>query len=97
MSFNHQLKTLLAQVKVGEGVQPTATTEDTQSVGNQSTKTENLENYQLARDRKRRSIRPPVRYEQVDFVGYALNCLEDGFISKPNSYKEVVNGDDSKL
>ena len=33
--------------------------------------------YQLARDRKRRAIRPPKRYAVVDLIAYALTAAHE--------------------
>lgn len=43
-----------------------------------SQKIQDIENYLLASDRTRReNVRPPFRYEDSDFVGYALMIAED--------------------
>lgn len=51
-----------------------------------------LVGYQLTRDRTRRTIRPPARYDS-DFVGYAFNCYTDDFGCEPCTYNEVVKSE----
>ncbi|MDV3193978.1 MAG: reverse transcriptase domain-containing protein, partial [Sweet potato little leaf phytoplasma] len=46
--------------------------------------------YQLTRDRTRRVIRRPAKYESSDFVGYAFNCYTESFSSEPSTYNEAI-------
>lgn len=56
-----------------------------------------LENYQLARDRARRTIKVPLRFtEEVNLVGFALNTTEDGETAEPTSYQEAMDSADWK-
>ncbi|XP_048619882.1 uncharacterized protein LOC125590371 [Brassica napus] len=48
--------------------------------------TETLDTYVLARDRERRhNVRPPSRYEDGNFVAYALNVIDDLEVQEPKS------------
>ena len=48
--------------------------------------TESLVTYVLARDRERRqNVRPPSRYEDGNFVAYALNVIDDLEVQEPKS------------
>ena len=51
-----------------------------------------LLNYQLARDRERRNIKPPDRLGFADFTAFALLSAEDIENNEPSSYHEAVNG-----
>lgn len=52
---------------------------------------QSLDNYVLARDRKRRrNVRPPSKYEDINFVVYALNTAEDLEVDEPKSYAEAI-------
>lgn len=64
----------------------------------------NLSNYQLIRDRERRTSRPPSRYDQAGnvldqnaFTAYALTCDETNLCSEPNKFSEAVESEDSAL
>ena len=57
---------------------------------------EDLRNYVLARDRERRTIRPPSKFEDADYLAYALASAEDIEIEEPKSYKEAMNSKDWK-
>lgn len=45
-----------------------------------------LVDYQLARDRERRTTRPPKRYDELGDLGFAYNLTEDGGDIEPQSY-----------
>ncbi|MDV3146768.1 MAG: hypothetical protein Q8754_03015 [Sweet potato little leaf phytoplasma] len=62
-----------------EQTEVVATTLDPQAEhDNQPTvETETLADFQLTRDRSRREIRRPSRFDDSDFVGYAFNCFTD--------------------
>ena len=49
--------------------------------------------YSLARDRPRRQIRPPQRYD--NFVAFALNMAESIDEQEPSSFHEAVNCDEA--
>ncbi|KAH9767149.1 hypothetical protein KPL71_011170 [Citrus sinensis] len=50
-----------------------------------------LEEYQLAKVRERRTIRPPKRYGYADLIAYALATSHEIDETEPKSYKEAVN------
>ena len=45
--------------------------------------------YLLARDRTRRNVRPPSRYEDANLVAYALSVSEDIEPEEPKSFAEA--------
>ena len=47
---------------------------------------------QLARDRKRRIIRPPKRYAVVDLIAYALTAAQELNDDEPMTYREAITG-----
>ena len=51
----------------------------------------------LARDRVRRTIKPPSRFEDSDFAAYALAVSEEIEINEPESYKEAMMSKKSKF
>lgn len=51
----------------------------------------------MARDRERRTIRPPSKFEDVDFLAYALASAENLEVEEPRSYKEAMESKDSEL
>jgi len=58
---------------------------------------QSLDDYLLARDRKRRSnIRPPSRFEDENFVAYALATTEDLEEEEPKSYEEALKSSKRK-
>src|ERR1044072_9168661 len=59
------------------------------------TDTSQLQQYQLARDRERRQIKPPQKYGYADLVAYALNIADDISNSEPQSYGEAVNNSEA--
>ncbi|KAK3042130.1 hypothetical protein RJ639_001832 [Escallonia herrerae] len=69
------------------------TTKDDDDDGSHSTE-ENEESqeqqYNIARNRLRREIRPPQKYGYADMVAYALSVAESIEIEKPVTYKEAV-------
>lgn len=52
-----------------------------------------LQNYQLARDKERRQIRPPLWYQIADYVVAQLEL--DSFDKEPKSHEKVVASRDS--
>ena len=55
---------------------------------------EQLGNYQLARDRDRREIRPPSRYSFADLVFTALVAAQEVQVVEPGSYIDAVRSKD---
>ena len=53
--------------------------------------------YNVARDRQRREVRPPIRYGYFDLVSYALLSAEETAGDEPLSYEEAMRLKDSKL
>lgn len=71
----------------------TRVTEDvTNDVEATLTKTDRLDDCLLARDRTRRTTKPPDRYWHVDLISYALNVAEDIEYNEPKNYTEAVSG-----
>lgn len=60
------------------------------------TQAEDLQNYKLARDRKRREIKPPSRYSNPDLVNYALQVEFQNTESEPLTYTEAINSSNGK-
>lgn len=52
--------------------------------------------YQLARDRIRRQINPPVRYGYADLICYALNAAEELQDSEPKNFREALESNENK-
>ena len=50
-----------------------------------------LEDYQLARDRTRREIKPPRRYAEADLIAHALASVSPEEIPDPTTYDEAVS------
>ncbi|KAK3014885.1 hypothetical protein RJ639_008457 [Escallonia herrerae] len=46
--------------------------------------------YNIARNRSRREIRPPRKYGYADMVAYALNVAESIEVEKPVTYKDAI-------
>ena len=55
-----------------------------------STPEAELEEYQLARDRQRRVVRPPSRYAHADLIAYAFNTAYTIEYDEPKSYAEAI-------
>lgn len=53
-----------------------------------------LEDYQLARDRERRTTKPPKRFDELGDSGFAYNLTEDGGFLEPTSYTEAMQDAD---
>ena len=51
-----------------------------------------MQQYSIARDREKRTIKPPYKYGEADLVAYAL-CVEDNIESSEESstYEEAVS------
>jgi len=54
-----------------------------------------LTQYNLARDRTRRQIKPPQRYAQADVDSFALSVVEDIEAQDPITYCETITGNES--
>ncbi|KAK2414224.1 cysteine-rich RECEPTOR kinase [Trifolium repens] len=52
--------------------------------------------YQLARDRERKVIRPPNRLGYADLICYALNAAEEVQDSEPKNFREALESIDGK-
>ena len=48
--------------------------------------------YQLVRDRKKRTIRPPKIYIVVDLIAYTLNAAQELNDDEPRTYQEAITG-----
>lgn len=55
-----------------------------------------LKNYMLARDRTRRSIKPPSRFDDADVAAYGLVMSELIEENEPLTYGEAIHGKDGK-
>ena len=58
------------------------------------TRSSEMDNYQLARDRERRVIKMPKRFGIADLISYALNAAEEVIGEEPSSYKQAMNSRD---
>ena len=55
-----------------------------------------VQQYSIARDRERRTIKPPQKYGEVDLVAYALSVADNIKSSEePSTYEEVISCSDS--
>ena len=55
-----------------------------------------LQQYFIAKDRQRRTIKPPHKYGEADLVAYALSVADNIESSEePSTYEEVVSCSDS--
>lgn len=52
---------------------------------------QNEQSYHLARDRQRRTIKPPVKYGYADLVSYAFSVASEINEDEPLNYKEAIN------
>ena len=51
-----------------------------------------VQQYSIARDRERRTIKPPYKYGESDLVAYALSVADNIESSEePSTYKEAVS------
>ena len=56
-----------------------------------------LEGYQLARDRVRRTIKMPERYEVADLISYALVVTENETSEEPATFKQAMRSKDKQI
>ena len=55
-----------------------------------------MQQYSIASDRERRTIKPPQKYGEANMVGYALSVADNIESSdKPSSYEEAISCNDS--
>lgn len=72
------------------GIHPNGTIETQQAT--QSKLCPQEQNYQLTRDKKKRTIKPPKRFGYVDMIAFALAAAQDIDVKEPKTYKEAVQG-----
>ncbi|KAH9666456.1 hypothetical protein KPL70_020645 [Citrus sinensis] len=80
----HNLKELEPEIE-GAEIEPKAGVEHESAESEEDT-------YQLARDRKRRTIRPPRRNVMADLIEYALTAAQELNDDKPKTYQEAITG-----
>ena len=56
-----------------------------------------IDGYMLARDRVRMQIKPPSRFEDTDFVAYALAAADEIEIEEPKTFSEAMTSKKQKL
>ncbi|KAH9750881.1 Integrase catalytic domain-containing protein [Citrus sinensis] len=78
----HNLKELEPEIE-GAEIEPEV------GVEHESTESEG-DTYQLARDKKRRTIRPPKRYAVADLISYALTAAQELNDDEPRTYQEAI-------
>ena len=55
-----------------------------------------MQQYSIARDRERKTIKPPQKYGEVDLVAYALSVVDNIESSEePSTYEATVSCSDS--
>ncbi|KAG8477231.1 hypothetical protein CXB51_031078 [Gossypium anomalum] len=74
---------------------------NTESTPQASTKIENRvassPQYSIAKNKIRREIKPPKKYDEVDLIAYALNVAEDiDANQEPSNYSEAISCEDSE-
>ena len=57
---------------------------------------DDLRDYQLVRDRKKRESKPPKRYAYADLIAFALSAAQGTEEDEPKTYTEAVSSKDSK-
>ncbi|TYK09563.1 Retrovirus-related Pol polyprotein from transposon TNT 1-94 [Cucumis melo var. makuwa] len=62
----------------------------------ESSSNNDLQNYQLARDRAQREIHAPIRYGYADLVAYALTCATDNIKADPLTFEDAIVSDSQK-
>ena len=80
----HNLKELEPEIE-GAEIEPEAGVEHESAESEKDT-------YQLARDRKRRTIRPPKRYAVADLIAYALTAAQELNDDEPRTYQKAITG-----
>ncbi|KAH9660266.1 hypothetical protein KPL70_024153 [Citrus sinensis] len=64
--------------------------EDTISPQEQSSSQEQIQEYQLTRDRHKRQVKPTKRFGYADLIGYALSAANEIDDEEPKSFKEAT-------
>ncbi|KAH9687674.1 hypothetical protein KPL70_014852 [Citrus sinensis] len=64
--------------------------DDTQAPQDQSSSQEQVREYQLTRDRKKRQIKPTRKYGYADLIGFALAAAKDIDDEEPKNFKEAT-------
>ena len=64
--------------------------EDTVSPQEQSSPQEQIQEYQLTRDRQKRQVKPTKRFGYADLIGYALATANEIDDEEPKSFKEAT-------
>ena len=59
--------------------------------------TQELDNYLLARNGERRTLKPPSKFEDADYLAYVLSSTEDLELEEPRSYAEARQSKDWRL
>ncbi|KAL9422929.1 hypothetical protein AB3S75_035087 [Citrus x aurantiifolia] len=80
----HNLKELELEIE-GAEIEPEASVEHESAENEEDT-------YQLARDRKRRTIKPPKKYAVTDLIAYALTAAQELNDDEPRTYQEAITG-----
>ena len=62
----------------------------------ESSSNNDLQNYQLTRDRVQRERQAPIRYGYADLVAYALTCAADSIEAQPLTFEETIVYDSKK-
>ncbi|KAA0043826.1 putative gag-pol polyprotein [Cucumis melo var. makuwa] len=62
----------------------------------ESSSNNDLQNYQLTRDRVQRERHAPIRYGYADLVAYALTCAADSIEAEPLTFEEAIVSDSKK-
>ena len=55
-----------------------------------------LRDYNLTRDRKRRSVKTPSRYGYADIMAYAFSVAEEMDTDEPKTYRDAVTSKDKE-
>lgn len=78
------------EIPNSEGDHPTShpQTSDLQST--------HIQSYQLARDRERRIIQPPARYNEADFATFALTYFEENLSPELNTFNQAMNSENKE-
>lgn len=72
------------------------TPQEAENVSTEEPVTEDLSNYQLARDRVRREIVKPAKFTEDSEVAFALSVSEEIECEEPRSYEEAMRSKDSE-
>ena len=78
----------LFYLKTSSNSEDSMSKEEVETVSDTET---SLDGYMLARDRVRRKIKPPSRFEDEDFVAYALAAADEIEIEEPKTFMEAMS------